>query len=296
MASYDFDWVDAFTTRAMGGNPCVVVHDAEGLPPEDRIRLVRETRLSECAYIVPSDKADFGARYYLATEEIPMAGHPTVATVTSLLDRGLVRLVDGAAEFTLEVGAGVLPIRVTQEGDAPPVVTMTQFAPQFGAVHDRAEVADIFGLGARHLLDDPQTVSTGSAFCIMPLRDHAALRRARLDATALAQWLDRPSTDCRMVFLTVPQGVTETGQTFSRLLIAPPGPAEDPFTGSATGCMAAYYWARGHLEEARFVAEQGHWMNRPGQAMVEVLGPRKAPTGVLVGGSGCVLMRGKLTL
>ncbi|MWB77820.1 PhzF family phenazine biosynthesis isomerase [Pseudooceanicola sp. 216_PA32_1] len=296
MASYEFDWVDAFTTVPMGGNPCVVVHGAADLPAADRIRLVRETRLSECAYLVPSETADFGARYYLATEEIPMAGHPTVATVASLLDRGLVTLSGGEAEFTLEVGAGILPIRVTQSGDAPPVITMKQFQPTFGAVHDRAEVADIFGLGARHLLDDPQTVSTGSAFCVMALRDHSVLRRARLDSTALAQWLERPSTDCRMIFLTVPQGVTEAGQTFSRLLIAPPGPAEDPFTGSATGCMAAYFWNRGHLEQPRFVAEQGYWMDRPGQALVEVLGPRKAPTGVLVGGSGCVLMRGQLTL
>ncbi|MEO0913698.1 MAG: PhzF family phenazine biosynthesis protein, partial [Pseudomonadota bacterium] len=67
MPTYSFDWIDAFTTRPFSGNACVVVHDAAALSIEDRLALVRETSLSECAYIVPSDKADFGARYYLAT-------------------------------------------------------------------------------------------------------------------------------------------------------------------------------------------------------------------------------------
>ncbi|MEM1371425.1 MAG: glycosyltransferase, partial [Pseudomonadota bacterium] len=58
----------------------VVVYDAESISVDDRMRLVRETRLSECAYIVPSEQADFGARYYLTHAEIPLAGHPTIAT------------------------------------------------------------------------------------------------------------------------------------------------------------------------------------------------------------------------
>ncbi|WP_375689497.1 PhzF family phenazine biosynthesis protein [Pseudooceanicola sp. LIPI14-2-Ac024] len=296
MASYEFDWVDAFTDTSMGGNPCVVVHGAAEIPVERRIALVRETRLSECAYLVPSDRADFGARYYLPDGEIPMAGHPTVATVISLLDRGLVRLQDGRAAFTLEVGSGVLPITVTGRDGAAPVVTMTQAQPVFGKVYDRGAVAALFGLSVADVLDDPQTVSTGSAFCILPLKDIAALRRAVPDHAAIAAFLDAADTDCRMVFLTTPQGATAAGDTFSRLLMRPPGPEEDSFTGSATGCMAAYLWARGHLDRPAFTAEQGHDMGRPGAAQVEVLGPREAITGVRVGGSGTVLMRGTLEL
>jgi len=73
-----------------------------------------------------------------------------------------------------------------------------------------------------------------------------------------------------------------------------PMPAEDPFTGSATGCMAAYLWAKGLIDAPAFVAEQGHWMGRPGTAQVEVLGPRDAIEGVNVGGRGVVLMSGLL--
>lgn len=59
---YPFDWVDAFCDAPFGGNGCVFVHGADGLSLEDRLALVRETSLSECAYLVSSEVADFGAR------------------------------------------------------------------------------------------------------------------------------------------------------------------------------------------------------------------------------------------
>jgi len=292
--TYAFDWVDAFTTRPFGGNACVVVHGAEGLDLEQRLALVKETSLSECAYLVGSNVADFGARYYVAHQEILMAGHPTIATVTSLLDRGLVPLVDGRAEFTLEVGAGVLPITV-----ADGMITMTQPAPVFGQTHDPAEIAALYGLSAKDIIGVPQTVSTGTPFCIAVLRNKAALRRAKLDLDRLEAYhsVRGLGTDKAMEpFLVVREGETAAGDTFSRLLLPPPMPPEDPFTGSATGCMAAYLWHHGLIESPRFVAEQGHWMGRPGSAQVEVLGPREAPSGVMVGGQGVVLMRGELAL
>ncbi|HHB81748.1 MAG TPA: PhzF family phenazine biosynthesis protein, partial [Aliiroseovarius sp.] len=179
MSGYSFDWVDAFTDTAFGGNACVVVHGADGLDAADRMALVRETSLSECAFVVESDVADFGARYYLADKEILMAGHPTIATVTSLLSRGLVRLSAGRAAFTLEVGVGVLPIEVEERADGF-VITMTQVAPAFGQTFDSAEMAGVYGLDPADILGTPQVVSTGTPFVITLLRDKEALRRARL--------------------------------------------------------------------------------------------------------------------
>lgn len=296
MASYDFDWVDAFTEVPFGGNACIVVHGADRLPVESRTALVREASLSECAYVVASDVADFGARYYLAEREILMAGHPTIATVASLVHRGLVDLSAGRAAFTLEVGAGILPIEVEARSGGAPLITMTQRRPEFRAVQDAEEVAAIYGLSADDLLHPPQIVSTGTAFCVTPLRDHDALRRARLDPEKLARWQEGTGETGFVEPFLLALGGADAGDTFARLLLPPPMPAEDPFTGSATGCMAAYLWHHQLLDSPRFAAEQGHWMGRPGRAEVEVLGPPEAIEGVRVGGTGRVLMQGKLHL
>lgn len=296
--SFEFDWVDAFTTQAFGGNGCVVVHDAQSLDIEARLALVRETSLAECAYLVGSDVADFGVRYYLADKEIPMAGHPTVATVASLLKRGMIHLDDGVGRFTLEVGAGVMPISVDTRGPAA-VITMTQARPEFGPVFDPEQIAQIYGLTADDIVGEPQTVSTGTPFCIAVLRDKDALRRAKMDYGALDAFRAQSGVtraDLMEPFLVTLGGETDDGDVFSRLMLAPPSLPEDPFTGSATGCMAAYLWAKGLIERPNFVAEQGHWLGRPGRADVQVLGDRDAISGVNVGGSARIIMQGQLML
>ncbi len=292
MPQYQFDWIDAFTTTPFGGNGCVVVHEAEDISTEQRLALVQETSLSECAYIVPSEVADFGARYYLATREIPMAGHPTIATVASLLHRGLVPLRNGHATFTLEVGAGILPIELTGT-----TITMTQAAPTIGAPEDPAEIAAIYGLQQSDILGIPRIVSTGTPFCCTVLKSREALEGAKLNVSLLEAWRGRqgPQGGLMEPFLTVLEGAG-TGDIYSRLLLAPPMPAEDPFTGAANGCMAAYLWHEGLIENPKYKADQGHGIGRPGQAEIEILGPREAITGVRVGGQGVVLMSGALTL
>ncbi|MGB0966969.1 MAG: PhzF family phenazine biosynthesis protein [Halocynthiibacter sp.] len=295
--SYSFDWVDAFTNQAFCGNGCVVVHDAEDLPVADRLSLVRETSLSECAFMVPSKVADFGARYYLADKEILMAGHPTIATVASLVARGHVDLSEGCATLSLEVGVGVLPIEVTVENDQV-LITMTQPAPVFGREMDVELIADMYGLTSGDFLGTPQIVSTGTPFCVAVLRDQDALRRAVLkpEAWHAINPVGTARADLVEPFLVTLNEKAGVSGTFSRLLLPAPMPPEDPFTGSATGCMAAYLWHHNLIERPAFLAEQGHWMGRPGAARVEVVGPRDAPTSVRVGGQGRVVMRGTLEL
>ncbi len=291
-----FDWVDAFTDRPFGGNGCAVVHDAAHLDDATCRALVRETSLVECTFVGPSERADFHVRYFLASREIPFAGHPTLATVASLLSRGFAE----EGTLTLETGAGLIRITATPQDSGPPLIGMWQVAPDFGPEVPPELVAEVIGLTAGDIVSPPQVVSTGLPFCITILEDHDALRRASLNPEALGRFRTHlggvPDADVMEPFLVTRSGATGDGQTFSRLLLAPPSPPEDPFTGSATGAMACYLWARGLISKPRFTAEQGHWMGRPGRAEVEVLGPRHAIEGVRVSGTGHVLMRGELLL
>lgn len=290
MSRFDFDWVDAFSDRAFGGNGCAVVHGGAGLSEETCLNFVRETSLVECTFTGPSDVADIRVRYYLASREIPFAGHPTIATVAAMRDRGLIT----GDSVVLETGAGLVPITIN--GDQ---IEMTQVAPSFGAQPDKALVAAAISLPQEAIIGTPQLVSTGLPFCVTILRGHDALRAAKLDVDALARLgeaLDAPGIDMSEPFLGTLQGATGQGDTFSRLLLAPPSPPEDPFTGSATGALGAYLWKHGLITQDSFTAEQGHWMGRPGSARVTRVGPAEAMTGIRVAGSGFVLMRGTVDL
>jgi trans-2,3-dihydro-3-hydroxyanthranilate isomerase len=290
MMEFDFDWVDAFSAVPFGGNGCSVVHGGATLDAETCMAYVRETSLVECTFTGPSDKADLRVRYFLASREIPFAGHPTIATVAALRHRGMI----GGGRMTLETGAGVIPVEV--EGD---MITMTQAAPTFGATVPPAIIAAAGGIGVDRIVGTPRLVSTGLPFCIAVLDSLDTIRSLKLDLAGLRAMMDhlgKPGTDMMEPFWVTRAGATPEGDTFSRLLLTRPSPPEDPFTGSATGAMAACLWSEGLIDSPRFVAEQGHGLGRPGRAEVEVLGPRDAITGVRVGGQGCLVMSGKVYL
>lgn len=289
MTSYPFDWVDAFTETAFGGNGCAVVYDEGALDTETCLKITRETGLVECTFIGPSDVADLKVRYFFPTHQIPFAGHPTIASVCSALAQGRVT----GPSLTLETGAGIIAIEISDDG----WITMTQNAPVFGPKVPATLVASCVGLDAGDIVGTPQVVSTGLPFAVTVLRDHAALRRAKLDVAALAQFQQEVRLNDAPVmepYLVALGGATDAGDTFARLLLAPPSPAEDPFTGSATGCAASYLWRHGLIDAPSYVAEQGHDMGRPGRARVAVLGPRDAITGVQVSGQGRIVMSGKM--
>ena len=288
--SFDFDWVDAFTDQAFGGNGCAVVHGGAGLSVETCTAYVRETSLVECTFTGPSDVADVRVRYFLASREIPFAGHPTLATVVAMRHRGLI----GDGPLVLETMAGLVPVVVDGSN-----VTMTQVPPEFGTEVPRDIVAAVGGINAKDILFPPQVVSTGLPFCVTVVKSREVLEQVALNHDALKKYstfLGQNTVDIMEPFWVTLSGATPAGDTYSRLLLAPPSPPEDPFTGSATGAMASYLWAKGVIETPDFVAEQGHGLDRPGQANVQVLGPRDAISGVDVGGSGFVLMSGQVYL
>ncbi|MBC8082886.1 MAG: PhzF family phenazine biosynthesis protein [Hymenobacter sp.] len=291
--------VDAFTETALGGNPCAVVLEADALTDEQMQRLAREFNQSETAFVRHSPATGLGVRYFTPAEEIPLAGHPTIATITALLHTGRLQLTGPRTTLPLTLQGG--PIRI--DVDAPvvpgglPRIFMTQRQPVFGHRHDPALVAPLFGLTPADVLPGApiQTVSTGTPQLMLLLRDQAALRRATPPAPA-AYARYRATSDFFSPHLFCLGGATAAGHTFARHFGTPPDLAEDPVTGSATGGMAAYLWHYGYLPEPDFVAEQGHWLGRPGMVAVRVTGPREAIAAVRIGGTGVVVVEGRLTL
>lgn len=294
MPSYPLLQVDAFTDRPLGGNPCAVVLDADGLDTATMLAIAREMNLSETAFVRRSQVADFGVRYFTPAEEIPLAGHPTLATAYALVDTGRLALAAPCTTITLELKVGPIPVEIFATGSRVERIVMTQKKPVFMATYAPEAVLPAFGLKAEEALPGYplQTVSTGTPQLMVPLRSLEALRRAEMNIPAYKALRARGDFFCPHLFCL--QGATPAGTTFARDFGVPPDTLEDPFTGSATGGMAAYLWHYGLLERPTFIAEQGHWMGRPGQASVEIVGPRQDIAAVKVGGGAITVVRGEL--
>jgi trans-2,3-dihydro-3-hydroxyanthranilate isomerase len=296
VSTYPFMLVDAFTDRALGGNACAVVFEADDLDDGLRQSIAREMNLSETAFVQRAQSADVGARYFTPSREIPLAGHPTIATVFALFESGRLSFDGPLTRISLELKVGPIDVEVHAPDGRAERVVMSQMRPEFLARYEPRDLLPVFGLSPDDAIPGvtPQTVSTGTPQLMIPVRSHDALRRIRVDADAYVALQAGGDFFSPHVFAL--GGVTDAGATFARHVGALPGGAEDPFTGSATGGMAAYLWHYELIDTPSFVAEQGHWMGRPGKAFVEVVGARDAIETVKVGGEAVTVVRGELDL
>ncbi|MGC1377341.1 MAG: PhzF family phenazine biosynthesis protein [Anaerolineales bacterium] len=295
MPTYPFMQVDAFTTRPLGGNPCALVFDCPNLPDATLQAIAKEMNLSETSFVWRMDDGRFRARYFTPAEEIPLAGHPTIATVFALVETGRVKITGNYLKLPLVLRDGPIDVEVfTRDGQVERVV-MSQRKPQFLREYAPGEILPVFGLGTGDLLPGAviQTISTGTPQLFIPVRGLEVLKKIRLDVEAYTAL--RARSDFFSAHLFCLQGV-QGGDTFARHFVIPPDLVEDPYTGSATGGMGAYLWHYNLIAKPTFIAEQGHWMSRPGEGFVEVVGPRDAIETVKVGGAAVTVLKGELIL
>jgi trans-2,3-dihydro-3-hydroxyanthranilate isomerase len=295
MPDYAIKIVDAFTSVPFTGNACGVVTDAAGLDDAQMQRIAREMNLSETTFVLPSEVADFRVRFFTPGREIPLAGHPTIATMHALVEEGRIAVSGAGSRIHQETLAGVLPVDLERDREGLRVI-MTQATPQFGAELERDAVARALGIAARDLAGGPapQVVSTGTAQAMVLVRSLDVLRRLRPDAAAMAD-LETIAGHVGMHVLAL-ETLDPANRTHARHFAPNMGIPEDPVTGSATGGMAAYLWRYGLLRERRFSAEQGHLIGRPGIVEVEIDADGDEPRTVRVGGRAVTVLRGSITV
>ena len=285
--------VDVFTDRALAGNALAVVLDGRGLGTEQMQALARETNLSETTFILPAGAAAEKARgirvrIFTVQEELPFAGHPTLGTAFVL------RGQSGASEVRLDLNVGTVPVRFTEEPPQPTFGEMTQKNPEFGAIHDVVDVARLTGLSAADFDDSApiQTVSTGVPFAIVALRSLKTLQGLRLDLNRSAEYLARSGG--KFFYFVCRETVDPQARLHARMISYN---GDDPATGSAAGCCAAWMVAHGvAASDERVLIEQGLEVHRPSSIFVRANKQDNQVANVRVGGNCVEVLRGEVTL
>lgn len=273
-------------------------------------------------------------RIFTPQAEVPFAGHPTLGTA-HVIARHLhpspsrakpkpgsdatVQLPD----VTLHLKAGAVPVRFDARSG---LWWLTSPQPVFGPEHrdgqttqaeQAAGIARILGLQREDIdLDFPvQEVSTGIAFLVVPLKSLQAVQKTNVDITAFKQYFATRGNSLGMpLFVFCRQTVHRQNQVHARMFAPTFGIAEDPATGSANACLAAYVLKHGYFGPDKTVlnpatnktsnpmsykVEQGFEMGRPSLLHVraEILPMPKAITkamSIQVGGQVVDVAEGRL--
>jgi len=284
---------DVFSSMPLEGNSLAVFSDARGLSDAEMQAIAKEMNLSETTFIFPRDantERERGVRVRIFTvqEELPFAGHPTLGTAFSI------RNGRSASEVVLELNVGKVPVRFEQTSGQTVFGEMTQVDPVFGMVHEREAVARATGLNPDDF--DPvlpiQTVSTGLPFTVTPLKSLAMIQKLRIDLHRAGEYLDR--TGGRFLYFVTRETVDPTAGLHARMLFYN---GEDPATGSAAGCTAAWMVAHGAAAPDQHVLiEQGIEIQRPSRIFVRASKHDNRIVNVRVGGNAVEVIRGEVFL
>src|SRR5437868_4466057 len=284
---------DVFSSNPLEGNSLAVFSDARGVSDAEMQALAKEMNLSETTFIFPRDSETERARgvrvrIFTVQEELPFAGHPTLGTAFAL------RGQSGAEVVTLELNVGKVPVRFEEAPAQPTFGEMTQVDPVFGMQHDREAVARATGLSVDDL--DPslpvETISTGMPFTITPLKSLASIQRLRVDLRGMEDYLQK--TDGKFLYFVCRETVDPAASLHARMIFYN---GEDPATGSAAGCTAAWMVAHGVAEpDRRVLIEQGIEMQRPSRIFVRASKSDNRIVNVRVGGNAVQVIHGEVFL
>src|SRR6516164_1813231 len=295
MASRTFALVqlDVFTNRPLEGNQLAVIADARGLGDSEMQKLARETNLSETTFIFPRDadverREGHKVRIFTVNEELPFAGHPTLGTAWYLHQQA------PADEIMLDLKVGKVPVRFELHGNDL-FGEMRQVDPKFGPVHSHADVAKVLGLAASDLDESLpiQSVSTGMSFTMVPFRSLKTLQNLTVSWHQMATYL-QPIAANSFFYLVCRETISKDATLHARMIFYN---GEDPATGSAAGCCAAWAVRNGVLATgAQGLIEQGIETRRPSYLYIRADKQAAVVTNVRVGGYVVKIVDGKVTM
>jgi trans-2,3-dihydro-3-hydroxyanthranilate isomerase len=301
---------DVFTSHPLEGNSLAVFFDGRGLSDAEMQAIAREMNLSETTFVLPRDAAterERGVRVRIFTvqEELPFAGHPTLGTAFALRGESsksplLAKNARNGApkDIVLDLNVGKVPVRFEEKPGEPTFGEMTQVEPVFGIQHDREAAARATGLRVEDF--DPslpiETVSTGLPYTVTPLKSLVVIQKLRVDLSRADEYLAK--TGGKFFYFVARETIDPSARLHARMLFYN---GEDPATGSAAGCAAA--WMAAHRvaqSDERVLIEQGIEMQRPSRIFVRATRENKNQdnriVNVRVGGNAIEVMRGEVFL
>lgn len=266
---------DAFTNKLFGGNPAGVVTDANRLSNEEMKNIAREMNLSETAFVLKPTKkdADIKLRYFTSDKaEVKFCGHATIATLYEIARNNLYGTKKiGTYHFTIETNAGILAMDIIKKSQEDIAVRFV--APQVNLKNYRSQhkaFAQRFGISDRVINTKyPIMIDTNLNYIYLAINSLKELGSLKFNFQEI---IDNFKKEGIVIFcLLTPETFNKTSHLHARGLFPIFGGPEDPFTGSMQAGLATYATINGIIAKnsSKIRTEQGHFIGRPGYAIIE---------------------------
>jgi trans-2,3-dihydro-3-hydroxyanthranilate isomerase len=284
--------VDVFAQTKYAGNQLAVFVNTHHLADQEMQQIAKEMNYSETTFISSLEPRSGGydVRIFTPEQELPFAGHPTIGTAY-ILQTLIGQPVD---TICLNLKVGQIPVTLQYQHQQPEELWMQQKPPQFGQQYEPATIAPLLNLS----VDDIdsrfpiQAVSTGVPFFIVPLRTHAALKRAKVNREPFFEFIQH--TEAQSILIFCPETYDAANQLSVRVFADAMGIPEDPATGSANGCLAGYLANYAYFGEPAIDVrvEQGHEIGRPSLLLLKA-SKKAEEIEVFVGGKAIMVAKGE---
>ena len=289
MGRLAFSIVDVFAEEKYAGNQLAVVRYGKDLADVEMQKIARETNYSETTFIITDKKRDDGydVRIFTPKEEVPFAGHPTLGTAYVIRQEIIRKRVD---KVLLNLKVGQIPVTFGSEE----ILWMRQKEPTFGRTFESEEISRILSIETE-AIDDRfpiETVSTGLPFIIVPLRKLEAVKKCSVVKDRYFDLIK--DTEAKSILVFSPETYNAENNLNVRVFVDYFGIPEDPATGSANGCLAAYLVKHHYFktEQLNVRVEQGYEVGRPSLLYLNA-DIRDGTINVSVGGKVIPIVKGE---
>jgi trans-2,3-dihydro-3-hydroxyanthranilate isomerase len=285
--------VDVFAEEKFSGNQLAVFRFVKELSDAEMQRIAKEMNFSETTFILSDEKQDGGydVRIFTPDTELPFAGHPTLGTAFVIQHEIIKEPIN---EVILNLKAGQIPVSFSYTEENSNILWMKQLQPIFGETFDAEIISEVLSLDVRDIDENfpVQDVSTGLPVVIVPLKTLDAMKRARIIRSKYFEF----TTDihAKIVLIFCPETYKMAHDLNVRVFADHYGIPEDPATGSANGCLAAYLVKHRYFgkDQINLQVEQGYEIGRPSLLLLKAE-EKKQEIAVYVGGKVEMIAKGE---
>jgi trans-2,3-dihydro-3-hydroxyanthranilate isomerase len=263
MSNLSFLILDVFATGKYTGNQLAVCLNAGDLTDIQMQQIAREINFSETTFVADAEPVNGGynTRIFTPTTELPFAGHPTLGTAFAIQQEMIKQPIE---RINLNYQVGQIPVDLNYLDCEPDILWMHQQQPRFYDPIAAEILAPVIGVKLTDIDErySIEPVTTGLPFIIVPLKTLTAVSQAKLKLDLYAQAV--ANLPAQAILLFCPETVDSERELHVRVFTECFGIPEDPATGSANGCLAAYlakyqYFGSPNLD---ITVEQGIEMGR----------------------------------